>query len=194
MGGDAKVFRLVAGLGNPGEAYRGTRHNVGFEVLAELARRCAASFTYDRHWNAEVALCGGRMLMRPQTFMNLSGEAVGCYVRYHRLEPGEVLVVLDDASLPLGALRMRPSGSSGGHHGLESVLVHLATEAVPRLRIGIGSPPTGTPLEAFVLSKFEPAEQPHVQEAILRAADAVEAACARGLEFAMNQYNVTLGP
>ena len=189
MANSLTVFRLVAGLGNPGDRYIGTRHNIGFEVVGELARRCAANFTTDKSWNAEVAACGGRMLMRPLTFMNLSGEAVGNYARYHRLAPQEVLVILDDASLPLGTLRIRPSGSSGGHHGLESVLIHLATENVPRLRLGIGKPPADTPLEQFVLSPFQTEELSEAQEAILRAADAVEAACARGLDFAMTQFN-----
>ncbi|MCX7869762.1 MAG: aminoacyl-tRNA hydrolase, partial [Terrimicrobiaceae bacterium] len=167
----------------------GTRHNIGFEIVGELARRCAATFSTDTRWNAEIAACGGRMLMRPLTFMNLSGEAVGRYARYHRLEPRQVMAILDDASLPLGTLRLRPSGGSGGHNGLESVLIHLGTEAVPRLRFGIGPPPPGLPLDQFVLSRFEPAEQEAVQEGILRAADAIEAACARGLDFAMTKFN-----
>jgi PTH1 family peptidyl-tRNA hydrolase len=185
---DQPVFRLVAGLGNPGARFAGTRHNLGFEVLAELARRCAVSFGLEARWNAEVAACGGRMLMRPQTFMNLSGEAVGNYARYYKLLPQEVLVVLDDSSLPLGGLRLRPSGSSGGHNGLESVLVHLGTEAVPRLRVGIGGPGQ-IPLDEYVLSKFAGEERESARDAVLKAADAIEMANARGLEAAMNEFN-----
>lgn len=182
------VFRLVVGLGNPGARYDGTRHNIGFVVLDELARREACGFGFEAKWNAEVAQCGGRLLMKPQTFMNLSGEAVGNYAHYHRLEPSQVLVVLDDASLPLGELRVRPTGSSGGHNGLESVLMHLGTEQVPRLRVGIGEP-MQIPLDEYVLSKFSYEEVPLAQESALRAADAVEHANAHGIESAMNSFN-----
>ena len=181
------VFRLIAGLGNPGRQYVGTRHNVGFLVLDELARRAAVPFQFEKKWNAEVAVCGGRMLMKPQTFMNLSGEAVNNYARYHHLESSEILVVIDDAAIPLGELRIRKSGSAGGHNGLESVLMHQATELVPRLRVGIGS--TGGDLVDHVLGKFSPEEMPAMEAAIKRAADAVEYANAHGIEAAMNIYN-----
>jgi PTH1 family peptidyl-tRNA hydrolase len=183
----ASVFRLIAGLGNPGSQYAGTRHNVGFLVVDELARRAAVAFHFEPKWDAEVALCGGRMLMKPQTFMNLSGEAIENYVRYHRIDYSEVLVVLDDAAIPLGELRLRPTGSAGGHNGLESVLVHLASEAVPRLRVGIGS--ASGVLTEHVLGKFEPSELPAVEAGVSRAADAAEYAIAHGLDAAMNLYN-----
>ncbi|HRJ73028.1 MAG TPA: aminoacyl-tRNA hydrolase [Terrimicrobiaceae bacterium] len=183
----ASVFRLVAGLGNPGRQYEGTRHNAGFLVLDELARRAAVSFRFEAKWDAEVAQCGGRLLMKPQTFMNLSGSAVANYARYHRLEPSEVLVVLDDIAIPLGELRLRKSGSAGGHNGLESVLMHFSTEAVPRLRFGIGG--TDGALEDHVLGKFQSAEVIPVEESVQRAADAAEYANAHGLEAAMNLYN-----
>jgi len=178
----------MVGLGNPGDRYRGTRHNVGFAVVDELARRSACAPVFDKKWEADVAKCGGRMLMKPQTFMNLSGESVGNYIRFFKIEPREVLVILDDASLPLGSLRIRPSGGSGGHNGLESVLVHLGTEAVPRIRIGIGEAGR-IPLDEFVLSRFSADEVPLIDEAILAAADAAEFANARGIEAAMNQFN-----
>ena len=183
----AAVFRLVAGLGNPGRQYAGTRHNAGFLVVDELARRSASSFHFESKWDAEVAECGGRLLMKPQTFMNLSGESVGNYVRYHRLEPSEVLVVIDDAALSFGDLRFRKSGSAGGHNGLESVLIHLGTESVPRLRFGIGA--ASGALHEHVLGKFFPEELPALESAVGRAADAVEHANAHGLESAMNTYN-----
>jgi peptidyl-tRNA hydrolase, PTH1 family len=183
----AAVFRLFVGLGNPGREYIGTRHNAGFLVLDELARRCAVAFRFEPDWDSEIALCGGRTLMKPRTFMNLSGEAVGNYARYHRMNAPDVLVVLDDAAIPLGELRLRPSGSAGGHNGLESVLVHFATEAVPRLRFGIGSASGG--LVDHVLGKFEPHELPAVEAGIIRAADAAEYASAHGIEAAMNIYN-----
>lgn len=181
------MFRLVAGLGNPGRQYEGTRHNAGFLVLDELARRAAAEFRFEAKWDAEVATCGGRLLMKPQTFMNLSGESVGNYARYHRLESSEILVVIDDAALPFGSLRLRKSGSAGGHNGLESVLMHMATESVPRLRFGIGA--SSGPLEDHVLGKFFPGELPALKAAVSRAADAVEHANAHGFESAMNIYN-----
>lgn len=185
---NAAVFRLVAGLGNPGREYVDTRHNVGFLVADELARRAASSFGFDAKWNAELAKCGGRALMKPQTFMNLSGESVGGYARYFKLQTSEVLVILDDISLPLGTLRIRKSGSSGGHNGLESVLVHLATEAVPRLRVGIGAP-DGRPLHDHVLGRFLPDEREAVEATVSRAADAFEFANAHGIDAAMNQFN-----
>jgi len=182
------VFRLIVGLGNPGERYAGTRHNIGFEVVAELARRCAADFQLEPKWNAAIARCGGRTLMRPQTFMNLSGQAAGDFARFHKIEAHELLVISDDSALPIGDLRIRCSGSSGGHNGLESILVHLGTEAVPRLRVGIGEPGQ-IPLDEFVLSKFSIQERPLADAAVLRAADATEKASSHGIEAAMNQYN-----
>ena len=184
----AAVFRLVVGLGNPGRKYAGTRHNVGFLVVEELARRTASSFAFDTRWDADIAPCGGRAFMKPETFMNLSGEAVSEYARYFKLNHDDVLVVLDDASLPLGQLRLRKSGSAGGHNGLESILVHFGTELVPRLRVGIGSP-DGRPLHDHVLGRFSDEEQSAADEAIARAADAFEYANAHGLEAAMNQFN-----
>jgi PTH1 family peptidyl-tRNA hydrolase len=183
----ASVFRVIVGLGNPGRQYVGTRHNAGFLIVDELARRFAMPFRFEPKWDAEIAPCGGRLLMKPQTFMNLSGEAVENYARYHRIGASEVLVVLDDAALPLGDLRLRPSGSAGGHNGLESVLMHLATESVPRLRFGIGS--ASGELVDHVLGKFEPGELPAVEASVGRAADAAEYASAHGLEAAMNIYN-----
>ncbi len=178
----------MAGLGNPGQEYAGTRHNVGFLVADELARRSACPFSFNSKWNSQVASCGGRTIMKPQTFMNLSGEAVAGYARFFKLQREEIMIVLDDASLPLGVLRLRKSGTSGGHNGLESILIHLGAEGVPRLRVGIGAP-DGKGLHDHVLGKFEPAEQPLLHEAVSRAADAFEYSNAHGLEAAMNQFN-----
>lgn len=182
------VFRLVAGLGNPGREYAGTRHNVGFLVADELARRSAVLFSFETKWNSEIASCGGRAILKPQTFMNLSGEAVGGYARFHKLDRSEVMVILDDISLPLGQLRLRRSGTAGGHNGLESVLIHLGSESVPRLRVGIGAP-NGQALHDHVLGKFEAEEMEAVRVAVVRAADAFEFSNAHGLDAAMNQFN-----
>ena len=183
----ATIFRLVIGLGNPGRQFVGTRHNVGFLVVEELARRVAVTFRFEPKWDAEVASFGGRLLMKPQTFMNLSGEAVANYARYHRINQSEILVILDDAAIRLGDLRLRPSGSAGGHNGLESILVHMGTEAVPRLRIGIGT--ASGVLTDHVLGKFESSEVEVVEASVSRAADAAEFANAHGIEAAMNLYN-----
>ena len=184
---NAAVFRLVAGLGNPGRQYAGTRHNVGFLVLDELARRFAGEFRFEPKWNSDTLLCGGRMLMKPQTFMNLSGEAVADYARYHRIPPQQVLAVFDDVALPLGEIRLRKSGSSGGHNGIQSVMMHLSTEAVPRVRVGIGA--ASGELHDHVLGRFQPEESEAVQTSILRAADAIEYANGHGMDAAMNLFN-----
>jgi len=182
------AFRLVACLGNPGREYENTRHNIGFLVADELARRSVASFSFEAQWNSQTANVGGRAIMKPQTFMNLSGEAVGDYARYFKIPSDQVMVVLDDTSLPLGKIRLRKSGTSGGHNGLDSVLVHLGTEKVPRLRVGIGRP-DGTALHDHVLGRFESGEMPAVAESVNRASDAFEYANAHGMDAAMNQFN-----
>ena len=182
------AFRIVACLGNPGSQYQGTRHNVGFLVGDELARRAATTFTFDNKWNSETARVGGRTLLKPQTFMNLSGEAVAEVARFYKIAPNEIMIILDDLSLPLGTLRLRKSGSAGGHNGLESVLIHLGTECVPRLRVGIGGPGEGS-LHSHVLGRFQEDELPAVAESVSRASDAFEYANGHGLEAAMNQFN-----
>lgn len=182
------AFRLVACLGNPGPKYRNTRHNIGFLVADELARRSVASFSFESQWNSETAKVGGRTIMKPQTFMNLSGEAVGDYSKYYKIPSEQVMVVLDDTSLPLGMIRLRKTGTAGGHNGLDSVLVHLGTEKVPRLRVGIGRP-GDTALHDHVLGEFGLDEMPAVAESVSRASDAFEYANAHGMDAAMNQFN-----
>lgn len=181
------AFRLVACLGNPGPQYQNTRHNIGFMVGDELSRRSVTTFTFDPKWNADTARVGGRTLMKPQTFMNLSGAAVGEFSRYYKIPPSEIMVILDDTSLPLGMLRLRKSGSSGGHNGLDSILVHAGTEAVPRLRVGIGKPEST--LHNHVLGGFRQDELPALADSVNRASDAFEYANAHGIEAAMNQFN-----
>ena len=180
-------FRLVAGLGNPGREYDRTRHNVGFLVVDALARRKGASFSHEPKWNADTARAGEVTLMKPMTFMNLSGESVGDFCRFYKFEPEQALIVIDDVALPLGRLRLRGTGSPGGHNGLESVLMHLGSERVPRLRVGIGGAKGS--LVGHVLGKFSAEELPALDETVNRAADAVEFAQANGLEAAMNRFN-----
>lgn len=180
-------FRLVAGLGNPGREYDRTRHNVGFLVADALARRAGSVFVREARWDADTAKLGAVTLMKPMTFMNLSGESVGAFSRFFKLEPSQVLVVLDDVALPFGRLRLRKSGSAGGHNGLESVLAHLGTASVPRLRVGIGGP-RGS-LTGHVLGKFSADEQEMLDRAVESAADAVELAISGGIDAAMNRFN-----
>lgn len=188
---EAPGLRLIAGLGNPGREYEGTRHNAGFAVLDELATRLGASFAKEAKWDAHVAKVPDRdlILLKPTAFMNLSGEAVAGYARFYRIPHGSVLVVADDIALPPGTIRLRREGGSGGQKGLESVLVHFATEQVPRLRIGVGGASSGADLAGHVLSRFRPEELPVMGEAVARSAEAVLCAVERGLETAMNLYN-----
>ncbi len=188
----ATPLRLVVGLGNPGREYAGTRHNVGFEVLDRLAaRRRLEPWGFKNDWQALWAREGSQCLfLKPQTFMNHSGRAVGAAVRFYKLPPESVLVVFDDLALPVGRLRLRPEGSSGGQNGMQSIIEHLNTPAVPRLRVGIGAARGGgRGMVGHVLGKFRPDEREDAAVAIERAADAVEHALAHGLEAAMNVYN-----
>lgn len=185
-------MKLVAGLGNPGRQYAGTRHNVGFDVIDQLTRRhrvaleAAPVNAMFGKWrrDAEVVL-----LVKPLTFMNLSGEAVGGLMRYFKIDVGDVLVVTDDVNLPLGRLRLRGTGSEGGHNGLRSVAQHLGTMDYPRLRIGVGRGDTRRDLADHVLAMFEPQEQPEVEHAVTRAAEAVESWVTDGLAKTMSVFN-----
>ncbi len=184
-------LRLVVGLGNPGREYVGTRHNVGFEVLDRLAaRRRLEPWAFKNDWQTLWAREGSQFLfLKPQTFMNESGRSVGAAARFYKLLPESVLVVYDDLALTVGRLRLRPEGSSGGQNGMQSVIEHLNTPAVPRLRVGIGAVRGGKGMVGHVLGKFRPEEREEVGVAVERAADAVEHALAHGLEAAMNVYN-----
>lgn len=186
-------MKLVAGLGNPGPRYAATRHNVGFLTVDELARRWRADVTrYDRRCEGLTgeASVGSQtvLLLKPATFMNLSGQSVGALQRFYKLEPADVLVIHDDLDLPVGQLRIRASGSAGGHNGMTDVLRHLGSEAVPRIRIGIGKVHRDATVD-YVLGKFAPDEAPLIQDAVARAADAVQTWLARGVDAAMNEFN-----
>lgn len=188
--------RVVIGLGNPGERYRDTRHNLGFRVARELAARRGARI--DRlECNALVgeAPDGGDLLfVLPQTFMNRSGHALRCLRERRGLEPERMLVVYDEVQLPLGRLRMRPGGGPGGHRGMESVVESLRTDRVPRLRLGCGSEAgasVGDDLVRYVLSPFEADERGAAEEMIERAADACEVWLDEGVDVAMNRTNAS---
>jgi peptidyl-tRNA hydrolase, PTH1 family len=189
-------MHLILGLGNPGEEYRDTRHNVGFRVIEELARRLAVPV--DRlECNALAGRCrlgeGEVMLAKPQTYMNRSGYAARCLTERHELEPSSILVVYDEVDLPLGKIRLRRSGSPAGHRGLESVIENLRTVEVPRLRLGVspteGRPMGGEDLVSFVLSPFAAEEAEAADEMVRRAADACETWVREGDEAAMRRHN-----
>jgi PTH1 family peptidyl-tRNA hydrolase len=185
--------KLVAGLGNPGKRYAESRHNVGFRVIEELARRWSVNEArYDRHFEALVgqAQRAGEpvLLMQPQTYMNESGRSVSAAWRFYKLALSELMLVLDDLDLPVGRLRLRKVGSSGGHKGLTDVIRCVGSADFPRLRIGIGKVHPSATVE-YVLSRFEPDEQPVIAAAVATAADAVEVWLRQGIDAAMNEFN-----
>jgi len=184
--------KLVVGLGNPGKEYRGTRHNAGFEVIDLLAKRQDLTF---ESGPAEALQAKWRRadetvwLAKPLTFMNLSGYAVAGLARFYKIEVPDLIVVTDDVNLPLGRLRARGSGSEGGHNGLRSVAEVLGTTDYPRLRVGVGRGDNRRDLADHVLARFESDEQPGIEAAITRAADAVETWISQGLAPMMNIFN-----
>ena len=184
-------MKIVAGLGNPGRGYSETRHNSGFLVADELARRWGLT-DWRRRFDALVAEHNDReriLLVKPQTFMNLSGTAVGALARWYKIPAADITVIFDDLDLPPGTIRLRGKGGSGGHRGIESVLVQLGTDRFIRLRLGIGHPPAGWEGVDYVLGRFAADEAPLIRAAVIRAADAVECLLAEGLDQAMNRFN-----
>jgi len=182
---------MIVGLGNPGRRYADTRHNVGFMTVEELVRRHGAAETAER-MGARVARARIEghdvLLVKPQTFMNESGQAVGRLWRWYRLRLEDLLVIGDDIDLPFGRLRLRTGGSAGGHKGLQSIFTHLGSPDVARLKIGIGRPDS-TEARDYVLSSFRPEERADLPAVLARAADAVELALRDGLTAAMNVVN-----
>jgi peptidyl-tRNA hydrolase, PTH1 family len=183
--------KLIVGLGNPGREYEHTRHNVGFQVAEELAHRYRVTLKTHVKWKARAAkiaeLDDGVLLAEPMTFMNLSGWAVREIAAFHKLAPSDVLVVVDDADLPLGRLRIRAGGSAGGHNGLKSVIQELGTPEFPRLRVGVGRQPGE--LKSHVLGRFSEEERAQIDAAVKRAADAAELFAKENILAAMNRYN-----
>jgi PTH1 family peptidyl-tRNA hydrolase len=183
--------KAIVGLGNPGPQYKGTRHNVGFEVVEELARRAAVTF---ESAPAEALIARWRrpeeqvVLVKPLTFMNLSGQAIGELARYFKIDTADVLIVVDEVDLPLGKLRARARGSAGGHNGLKSVIAHLGDQ-FSRLRVGVGRGGEQKNLADHVLSKFEKRESADVERMTARAADAAEMFITSGIEAVMNAFN-----
>jgi PTH1 family peptidyl-tRNA hydrolase len=182
---------LVVGLGNPGENYRFTRHNVGFRVAEALVlkRDVRLKEKGEAIWGSYSLEGREVFLFFPQTFMNESGRAVAPFARYRNIPVEKILVLTDDLDLPVGKIRLRPSGGSGGHHGLDSVIAHLGSADFPRLRIGINKPPSPEEGANHVLATFTPEEKPLIEQAIERARDGVESLILKGLEAAMNELN-----
>lgn len=193
MEGSTPQIRLVAGLGNPGAEYGSTRHNIGFMVADQLAAQFGSTWEKSTKWDALLAKCGNVFLTKPMSHMNRSGYPLLAVAQFYKIDPREILVVLDDMALPLGRLRLRLGGGSGGHNGLESVIVQFATEEIPRLRIGIGEAPAAESVH-YVLSRFFEEEKPIVRSTIDRAAAAVKCAIDNDLISAMNIFNKTEEP
>jgi peptidyl-tRNA hydrolase, PTH1 family len=186
----AERIRLVAGLGNPGPEYANTRHNVGFLVVDRLAEQFGSTWERSTKWDAVVTKYGEVFLLKPMSFMNRSGHPLFAIAQFYKIDPAEILVVLDDLALPLGRLRLRAGGSPGGHNGLESIIAQFGTEEILRLRIGIGAAPSAGSID-YVLSRFFEEEKPLVRSTIDRAAEAVKCAIDNGLVSAMNTFNKT---
>ena len=190
MGGQGR--KLVVGLGNPGRKYKNTRHNVGFEVLAKVARDHSAGPVVSRFQGELIDLGLGELsvlLLSPLTYMNRSGQSVRQAFGFYKMELSDVLIVCDDFHLPLGRLRFRQRGSAGGQKGLADVIRQLGSDRLARLRIGVGEPPPHWDVADYVLSRFSDEERSTVDDAVERATRGVEDWIAQGTEYCMNRYN-----
>jgi len=184
---------LIVGLGNPGSEYSRTRHNAGFLVVDLLAERLQARWGYEKKFNARLARATRddltALLCEPQTYMNSSGETLGAVVQFYQVPHERLMVAVDDADLPLGEIRMRPGGSSGGHHGLESIEQHLGTRDYARLRIGIGRQQGAREITNYVLGRFNSTESALMDKVLNVAADQLECWMESGIQKAMSQFN-----
>jgi PTH1 family peptidyl-tRNA hydrolase len=181
-------IRLVAGLGNPGPEHAATRHNIGFMVVDQLAAQFGSTWEKSTKWDTLSTKCGAVLLVKPLSFMNRSGYPLFAVTQFYKIEPQQILVVIDDFTLPLGRLRVRARGGPGGHNGLDSVIAQFGTEEIPRLRIGIGAAPSEGSVD-YVLSRFFDEEKPIVRSTIDRAVEALKCAIDKGLVSAMNTFN-----
>ncbi len=185
---------LIVGLGNPGQKYLETRHNAGWHLLDTIVKD-NPQFRFDEKRSkaliAKGELAGTKVaLVKPQTYMNLSGEAVGPIARFYKIPPERILVAFDDLDLPPAKLRLRPKGGAGGHKGMRSLIQHLGTEEFPRLRLGIGRPPGRMPVEAYVLQKFRADEWQEMLLTYEQGVAAVEIVLSEGIDMAMNRFNL----
>lgn len=185
-------FYLIAGLGNPGRRYQANRHNIGFLALDRLAVSAGLSFTQRKQ---DALVCQGTLdgnrvfLAKPQTYMNLAGRSVGGLARYFHVQPSDLLVVLDDIDLPMGKLRLRPAGGSGGHRGLQSVIERMGTQEVPRLRIGVGRPPGRRTAADYVLEDFDPRDHDLLSTTLDQAEACIRRMLSDGIQAAMTAFN-----
>ena len=184
---------IIVGLGNPGKQYEHTRHNVGFEVIDILADRIGICIEEKKH----KALCGRGILegqkvvlVKPQTFMNLSGESVRAIFDFYKVESKDIIIVYDDVSLEPGQLRIRGKGSAGGHNGIKNIIAHLGTQEFPRVKVGVGEKPKGMDLADYVLSRFSKEEQDTMEEAFHEAANPVALIVQKDIDSAMNHFNM----
>lgn len=187
----AQGIKLIVGLGNPGTRYAHNRHNVGFMMVEQFARAHALDFSRKKFSAqiAEGAIAGERVfLAKPQTYMNLSGEAVSKLYKFYKVAPHDLLVIYDDLDLPLGKIRLRAEGSAGGHHGIESIIARIGTSDFPRLRVGIGRPNPDADVD-HVLGNFDASERVVMDETIVRAVEAIDVWLKEGVVIAMNRYN-----
>ena len=183
---------VIAGLGNPGNKYENTRHNVGFSTIDLLSSKHGIKVNKLKHkaLTGEGTIAGERVLLvKPQTFMNLSGESIRDIAEWYKLPMDNIIIIYDDVDLPVGTVRIRPKGSSGTHNGMKSVIYQLQSDEFPRIRVGVGKAPEGWNLADYVLSRFGADEAGAIRESIERAADAAAAIVASGVSAAMNQYN-----
>lgn len=183
---------VIAGLGNPGNKYENTRHNVGFGTIDLLSSKYGIKVNKLKHkaLTGEGTIAGERVLLvKPQTFMNLSGESIRDVAEWYKLPMDNIIIIYDDVDLPVGTVRIRPKGSSGTHNGMKSVIYQLQSDEFPRIRIGIGKAPEGWDLADYVLGRFSPEETGAIRESIERAADAAAKIVSSGIAAAMNQYN-----
>ncbi|MET3700063.1 peptidyl-tRNA hydrolase [Bacillus oleivorans] len=185
-------MKLIVGLGNPGSQYDKTRHNIGFEVIDQLSEQLQTPLTIQKHkgilgkgsYNGESFI-----LLKPLTYMNLSGESIGEVSHFYKIEPSDIVVLYDDLDLPVGKIRLRQKGSAGGHNGLKSTIQHLGTTEFNRIRIGINRPAAGIPVPQYVLGKFTKDEQEMMAEAVKTSANACEAWLTKPFLQVMNEYN-----
>jgi PTH1 family peptidyl-tRNA hydrolase len=186
----APTFKLIVGLGNPGPEYLFTRHNVGFMVLDSWVDEEGTAFRDERARSSKfVSLDSGERLVKPLTYMNESGKAVLAWLDWLKLTASDLLVVVDDVALPLGQIRLRPEGSSGGHNGLKSIETLLGTDRYARLRCGVDAVPPGWALERWVLSRFRPEEEDALARMVCTARLAIECCQSEGIAVAMNRFN-----
>lgn len=189
---DDRVMYIIAGLGNPTREYEKTRHNVGFEVIDVLADLLGTTVEEKKFKGCYGrGIIGGEkvLLLKPQTFMNLSGESIRAASDFYKVDPEHIIIIYDDISLDVGQLRIRKKGSAGGHNGIKNIIAHLGTQEFPRIKVGVGDKPKKMDLADYVLSRFSKEDRAAMEDAFKEAAKAVEVMITEGMDIAMNQFN-----